>query len=461
MAYDYDIIVIGGGPAGYAGAIRAAQLKKRVLCVEREHLGGICLNWGCIPTKALLTNAHLAERLSPSHAEELGFTGTASWDFSKIIQRSRGVAGQLNKGIAGLFRKYKVEHQLATAKVLDPHTVQAGDRKVTAESIVVATGARPRPLPGVEFDGKSIITYKEAMNLPKQPASMAIVGAGAIGMEFGYFYNALGTKVTVVEMLDRILPIEDDEISQALQKSLSARGMAIHTSTKTAKVEKTAQGVKLSLETPQGPKTVEVEVLLVAIGVTGNVEGVFADGVKVGIEKGAIQVNKKDYRTSVPSIYAVGDVIGPPALAHVATHEAINCIERIAGHNPPEIDYGNVPGCTYTEPGVGSVGLTEKAAKEKGLKLRIGRFPFSYSGRALAAAEPEGFAKLIFEAETGELLGAHLIGTQATEMIAELVLARRLEATEEEIIRTMHPHPTFSEAIMEAAAQGLGESVHI
>lgn len=461
MPYDYDVIVIGGGPAGYAGAIRAAQLGKKSLCVERDKLGGICLNWGCIPTKALLTNAHLVELLK-YHGKTFGHSGESTWDFSQMIGRSRTVAGKLNKGIEGLFRKYKVESKFGTAKVVAPNTVQVGDQKVTAESIVVATGVRPRPLPGAEFDGKTIISYKEAMSLPRQPKSMIIIGAGPIGLEFGYFYNAIGTQVTVIELLDRILPGEDEEVSAALEKSLSKRGLDILTKSKTGKVEKTADGVKVEVDTPDGKKTIEAEVMLVAIGVLGNVEGVFADSLGVEIFKNHIKADPKNgYQTNVKGIYAVGDVNGPPWLAHVAHHEAICCIERIFTHSDRTVDYSNIPGCTYTDPGVASVGLTEKAARDAGFELRIGRFPFVASGRAVASDETEGFVKLIFDAKYGELLGAHLLGSQATELIAELVMAKKLEATEEEIIHAMHPHPTYSEAVMEAAGQGLGESVHI
>jgi len=461
MAHDYDIIVIGGGPAGYAGAIRAAQLKKKVLCVEKDKLGGICLNWGCIPTKALLTNAHLAELLK-NHGDDFGFTGTASWDFSKMIERSRGVAAKLNAGIGGLFKKYKVDSLFGTANVVAPHTVQVGDKKVTAESIIVATGVRPRPLPGAEFDGKQIISYKEAMSLPKQPKSMIIIGAGAIGCEFGYFYNAIGTRVTIVELMDRILPIEDEEVSAGLEKSLTKRGITILTKTKTGTVTKTAGGVKIELDTPKGKQTIEAEVMLVSIGVLGNVENLFDPSLGVTIEKNHIKADpRKGYATTAKGIYAVGDVIGPPWLAHVAHHEAITCVERLCGHAEHEVDYTNIPGCTYTDPGVASVGLTEKAALAAGHKLRIGRFPFMASGRALASDEAEGFVKLIFDAEHGELLGAHMLGSQVTELIAELVMAKKLEATQEEIIQAMHPHPTYSEAVMEAAGQGLGESVHI
>jgi dihydrolipoamide dehydrogenase len=461
MAYDYDLVVIGGGPAGYAAAIRAGELKKRVLCVERDKLGGICLNWGCIPTKALLTNAHLVEMIK-EQGKAFGFDGQAAWKFAQMIARSRSVADKLNRGIASLFKKNKVEHKIATAKVVAPHMVQAGDSKVTGESIIVATGVRPRPLPGAEFNGQTIISYKEAMTLPEQPASLLIIGGGPIGLEFGYFYGAIGTKVTVVELLDRILPGEDEEVSEALAKSLTRRGLTIYTKSKTGKVTISPKGVQAEVETPQGKQTVEADKMLVSIGVTGNVEEVFDPSLGVELFKNHIKVDTQNgYRTNVEGIYAVGDVIGPPWLAHVAHHEAICCVERIFGFSERTIDYGNVPGCTYTDPGVASVGLTERAAREAGHNVRIGRFPFLASGRAQASAATEGFVKLVFEASTGELLGAHMLGSEVTELIAELVLARQLEATEEEIIHAMHPHPTFSEAIMEAAAQGLGESVHI
>ncbi|OJW22726.1 MAG: dihydrolipoyl dehydrogenase [Planctomycetales bacterium 71-10] len=461
MANDYDIVVIGGGPAGYAGAIRAAQLGKSVLCVEKDKLGGVCLNWGCIPTKALLSNAHLVEMVK-RHGAQFGFHGQGEWNFGEMIGRSRGVAGQLNKGIEGLFRKYKVKSKFGAAQVVGPNKVKVGDEVVTAGAIVIATGARPRPFPGVEFDGERIITSKEAMSLEKQPKSMLIIGAGAIGLEFGYFYNAIGTKVIVVEMQEHVLPIEDEEVSIALKKSLTAKGLEIHTGSKTSKLEKTRTGVKAEIETPQGKKTIEADVALVAIGVTGNVEGLFAPGVKVEIDRGHIKVDRENgFVTNVPSIFAVGDVIGPPWLAHVAHHEAVYCVERIAGHSKHNVDYNIIPGCTYTEPGVASVGLTEKAARAAGHEIRVGKFPFAFSGRALAAGESDGFVKLIFGKKYGELLGAHIIGAAATEMISELVMAMRLEATEEEIMHAMHPHPTFSESVMEAAGQGLGESVHI
>jgi dihydrolipoamide dehydrogenase len=461
MANDFDLIVIGGGPAGYAAAIRAAQLGKKALCVEKDKLGGICLNWGCIPTKALLTNAHLVDLIN-RHGKEFGWSGTSSWDFGQMIARSRGVASNLNKGIEGLFKKYKVASKFGTAKIIKPNTVQVNGETITADKILVATGVRPRPLPCAEFDGKQIISYKEAMSLPKQPKSMLIVGGGPIGLEFGYFYNAIGTKVTLVEMMDRILPGEDEEVSAALRKSLESRGMTILTSAKTCKVAKSASGVKVEVESAKGKETIEAEVMLVSIGVLANVEGVFDDKLGIELFKGHIKADPKNaYVTTAKDIHAVGDVIGPPWLAHVAHHEAICCVESLFGEHPRTVDYSIIPGCTYTDPGVASVGLTEKAARETGRPIRIGKFPFFASGRAQAAAETEGFVKLVFDAEHGELLGAHLIGSQATELIAELVMAKRLEATEEDIIHAMHPHPTYSEAIMEAAGQGVGESVHL
>jgi dihydrolipoamide dehydrogenase len=461
MAYDYDIVVIGGGPAGYAAAIRAAQLKKRVLCIEKDKLGGICLNWGCIPTKALLTNAHLVE-LIERHGAHFGYGGQPSWDFAQMIRRSRSVAGQLNKGIEGLFRKYKVSSRFGVASVVKPHQVQVEGETISAESIVLATGVRPRPLPGADFDGKRIISYKEAMILPTRPQSLLIIGAGPIGLEFGYFYNALGTKVTVVELMDRILPGEDDEVSAALEKSLTKRGLVIMTGSRTTKVQKSEKSVTAEVESPKGKTSVAADLMLVAIGVQGNVEGLVADDLKLEIVNNHIKADPGNgYATSVPGIYAVGDVIGPPWLAHVAHHEAVCCIERLCGFADRVIDYSTIPGCTYTDPGVASLGLTEKAARAAGRDIRIGKFPFAFSGRALASDESEGFVKLIFDAKYGELLGAHLIGSQATELIAELVMAKKLEATEEEILHAIHPHPTYSEAIMEAAGQGLGESIHI
>ena len=352
MAYDFDLVVIGGGPAGYAAAIRASQLGKKVLCVEKDKLGGICLNWGCIPTKALLTNAHLVELIN-RHGKAFGWTGQSSWDFGQMIGRSRTVASNLNKGIEGLFRKYKVASKFGTAKVTKPNTVQVGAETVTADKILIATGVRPRPLPGAEFDGKQVISYKEAMSLPAQPKSMLIIGGGPIGLEFGYFYNAIGTKVTLVELLDRILPGEDEEVSIALRKSLEKRGMTILTQAKTGKVEKGPNGVKVEVQSSDGKtSTIEADVMLVSIGVLANVEGLFDAGVGVELVKGHIKADPKNaYATTAKGIYAVGDVIGPPWLAHVAHHEAICCIESLFSGHPRTVDYTNIPGCTYTDPG--------------------------------------------------------------------------------------------------------------
>ena len=387
MAYDYDIVVIGGGPAGYAAAIRAAQLKKRVLCIEKDKLGGICLNWGCIPTKALLTNAHFVELIN-NHGKHFGYSGQASWDFGQMIGRSRSVAGQLNKGIEGLFKKYKVNSKFGVAKVVAPNKIQVGNETISAESIVIATGVRARPLPGAEFDGKTIISYKEAMSLAtRRPKSMrSTSAAGPIGLEFGYFYNAIGTKVTVVELLDRILPGEDGcEVSASLEKSLTKRGLVIHTGSKTTKLERSGNGVKAEIETPKGKASVEAEKMLVAIGVLGNIEGLFADDVKVEIVKNHIKADPKNgYVTSVPGIYAVGDIIGPPWLAHVAHHEAVCCIERLCGFADRTVDYTTIPGCTYTDPGVASVGLTEKAARTRPGATRSG----SASSRSSSVAVP-------------------------------------------------------------------------
>ncbi|WP_428939796.1 dihydrolipoyl dehydrogenase [Fontivita pretiosa] len=463
-AYNFDIVVIGGGPAGYAAAIRAAQLRKRVLCIEKENLGGTCLNWGCIPTKALLDAGALARKIR-HHAGEFGITcENVKIDFAKMIARSRGIADRLAKGIAHLFRKYEVKHEVGVGQLIGPHKVRInnkdGAREVTAEHIVIATGARPKSLPGAEFDGKLIISSREAMILSQQPKRLAIIGAGAIGCEFADFYNAVGTEVTIIEMLDHLLPMEDEDVSIALEKVFAKNGIRIHTKTRTEKVEKTDKGVKLTLNGPKGAGSVEADVCLVAIGVTGNVQGLAAADVPLELFKGHVKVDER-YRTNIENVWAVGDVIGPPWLAHVAHHEAVICVERIAGVSDHRIDYRFIPGCTYTHPSVASMGLTEKAARDAGRQIRIGKFPLQASGRALAAGEADGFVKLIFDSRYGELLGVHMIGENVTELLGELVLARNLEATEEEIIQAMHPHPTISEAIMEAAGVALNRSIHL
>jgi dihydrolipoamide dehydrogenase len=463
--YNFDLIVIGGGPAGYAAAIRAGQLKKRVLCVEKENLGGTCLNWGCIPTKALLENGAMVRKMR-DHAGEFGISfDNLKVDFTKIISRSRAIADKLSKGIAHLFRKYEVKSEFGTGQVVAPHKVKVmgkdGPKEFTAENILICTGARARTLPGVEIDGVKIITSREAMILPKQPKKLAIIGAGAIGCEFADFYNAMGTEVEIVELLDHLLPIEDEDCSVLLERIFQKRGIKVHIKTKTEKVEKTANGVKLTVSNAtKGSGSVEADMVLMAVGVTGNVENLFASSVPVELFKNHIKVDKS-YRTNVEGIYAAGDVIGPPWLAHIAHHEAVKAVEMIFGHHVESIDYKNIPGCTYTHPQVASMGLTEKKAREEKREIRVGKFPFAASGRALAAGESDGFVKLIFDAKYGELLGVHMIGENVTELLAELVLAKNLEATEEEIIEAMHPHPTLSEAVMEAAGVAEGRAIHL
>jgi dihydrolipoamide dehydrogenase len=464
--YQFDVVVIGGGPAGYAAAIRGGQLKKRVLCVEKENLGGTCLNWGCIPTKALLENGALVRKIR-DHSAEFGITVTGlTVDFPKIIARSRGIADKLSKGIAHLFRKYEVKSEVGTGQVTAAHKVKitAADgstKEVTADHIIIATGARSRSLPGIDFDGKKIISSREAMTLPAQPKRLAIIGAGAIGCEFADFYSALGTEVEIVELMDHLLPIEDEDCSILLERSFTKRGIKVHTKTKTEKVEKTEKGVRLTVTGPTGTSTIEADLVLQAVGVTGNVEGLFGPGAPVELFKGHVKVELGKYKTNVENIWAVGDVIGPPWLAHVAHHEAVKCVDALFTSHVDPVDYSSIPGCTYTHPQVASMGLTEKKARETGKTLKIGKFPFAASGRALAAGETEGFVKLIFDAKYGELLGVHMIGENVTELLSELVLAKKLEATEEEILEAMHPHPTLSEAVMEAAGVAVGKAIHL
>ena len=474
--YQYDLIVIGGGPAGYAAAIRAAQLKKRVICVEKENLGGTCLNWGCIPTKALLEDGAFVRRLRTEAASRGVSFDNLKVDFPTIVQRSRGIALKLQRGIGSLFKKYGVKHILGTAQLLAPHRVKAvspeGTQELTAEHVIIATGARSTPLPGVEFDGKKILTARDAMTLPAQPKRIAIIGAGAIGCEFADFYHAVGAEVTVVEMLPHLLPNEDDDVSILLERSFAKRGIRVLTKTKTDKVEKTDAGVRLTVS-GQSTETIHADVVLVAIGVMGNVEGVAAADAGLELFKNRIKVDH-EYRTNLPNVWSVGDCISlhwpvqmgmggyrHPDLAHVAHHEAVNCVERIFGVSKHGIDYRQIPGCTYTHPQVASMGANEKKLREEKREIRVGKFPFSASGRALAAGESEGFVKLIFDAKYGELLGVHMIGENVTELLAELVMAKKLEATEAEIIEAMHPHPTMSEAVMEAAGVADGRAIHL
>jgi dihydrolipoamide dehydrogenase len=471
--YQYDIIVIGGGPAGYAAAIRAGQLKKRVLCIEKENLGGTCLNWGCIPTKALLDDGAFIRKLRLEAAEHGVAFKELSIDFARLIRRSRDIAERLSKGIAHLFRKYGVTQEAGRGHLLGPHKVKVGEKQISGQHVILAAGASATPLAAAPFDGKKIIHYRQAMTPPQQPRRIAIIGAGAIGCEFADFYDAVGTKVVVVEMLEHLLPNEDEEISVALERVFAKRDIDVRTRTKTEKLETTQNGVKLTLGGAK-PGTVEADVALIAIGVTANTAGLAAADAKLELLKGRVKVDPK-YRTNLADVWGIGDCVAiqwpaaqqdmaayrHPDLAHVAHHEAVNCVERICGVSDHAIDYKSIPACTYTHPQVASMGMTERRAREMKLKIKVGKFPFSASGRALALGEPDGFVKLIFAEKFGELLGVHMIGANVTELLAELVLAKKLEATEAEIIEAMHPHPTFSEAVMEAAGVADGRAIHL
>jgi len=460
---EYDLIVIGGGPAGYAGAIRAGQLGKKVACIEMERAGGTCLNWGCIPTKALLKSAELYQKIKKADTfgvsvKEVGF------DFPKIVERSRGVSNQMAKGIEFLFKKNKVDYIVGKAQVTAPGMVsvtegEAKGRFYKAKNILIATGCRMRPIPGLTYDGVRVMTSREALANKNQPKSIIVVGAGAIGVEFAYFYNSLGSKVTLVEMLPQILPVEDEEVAKTLQRSFEKQGIAVHTGTKCENFRVSAESVKVDLIAGDKKTEVEAEVLLTAIGVVPYADGLLSPAVKLDLEKGYIKVGD-DYQTNVKGIYAAGDIIGPPWLAHVATYEALNAVNGMFGHGKPK-RVKIFPGCTYCQPQVSSVGLSEKAAKEKGLQIKVGKFPFTASGKAVASAEADGFVKVITDANTGEIYGATILGAEATELIAEYALAMGLEACVEDIHHTIHAHPTLSEALMEAAAATMGEAVHI
>jgi len=461
---EFDVLVIGGGPGGYTAAIRAAQLKMKTGIVERDRLGGVCLNWGCIPTKALLKNAEILR--SFAKAEEWGIRyDNLSFDFGKIIKRSRGVSERVSKGVEYLMKKNGIDSMSGTARLLSAGTVEIRSEGKSAETlgakrIILATGARSRTLPGIAIDRRRIITSAEAMTLAEQPKSLIVVGAGAIGIEFAYFYNALGTKVTVLEMLPGILPVEDRELAKLLELSLKKQGIEILTGTKVESVKAGGSGVTVIVSAPDGKREVQGDLALMAIGVQGNVENLGLEELGVVVERGHIKVDAQ-CRTSVPGLYAVGDVIGPPWLAHVASAEGIHCVEAIAGANPEPIDYTSVPGCTYCQPQIASVGLTEEKAREEGHELKIGRCPFRPLGKAVAIGETEGMVKLIFDAKYGELLGAHIMGAEATEMIAELVVAKRLGTTGKDLFHAIHAHPTLSEAVMEAAAAAYGEAINI
>jgi dihydrolipoamide dehydrogenase len=462
---NYDIIVIGSGPGGYVAAIRAAQLGFKTAVVEKSELGGVCLNWGCIPTKALLKSAQVFNYLK--HAADYGITldGAAAADLPAMVKRSRSVADGMSKGIQFLLKKNKIDHIQGFGKVVPGKKVEVTDAegKVTvyeASHIIIATGARSRELPNLKQDGKKIIGYREAMTLPVKPKSMVVVGSGAIGSEFAYFYNSIGVQVTLVEFLPNVVPVEDEEVSKQLERSFKKAGMKVMTSSTVETVEINGDICKVSIKTPKSVEVIECDIVLSAVGIATNLEGIGLDETGIKYDKGKVLVDGF-YRTNVEGYYAIGDIVSGPALAHVASHEGITCVEKIAGMHVEPIDYGNIPGCTYTNPEIASVGMTEKAAKEAGYEIKVGKFPFSASGKASAAGSKDGFVKVIFDAKYGEWLGAHMIGDNVTEMIAEVVVARKLETTGHEIIKSIHPHPTMSEAVMEAAAAAYGEVIHL
>ncbi len=466
MQKSYDIAILGGGPGGYVAAIRAGQLGLKTVLIDKDNLGGICLNWGCIPTKSLLKNAEMYDAMK-NHSADFGISvQSLSFDFGKIIKRSRDISDRITKNVELLIKKNKVDRIRGFGKLVSKNQIDIfdGDKKtesINAEKIIIATGARPKTFPSIPVDHKNVITSTEAMNLPAQPKDLIVIGAGAIGVEFAYFYDVLGTKVTIIEMLENILPIEDKEISETLEKSFKKRGIDIYTSTKVEKAEVKGNQVFVTIEKDGKKVELKAEKVLSAIGVTGNVEGFGLEELGIEIEKGHIKVDKQNYQTNVSGVYAVGDVIGAPWLAHVASAEGIHCVETIKGLNPHPVDYSSIPGCTYCQPQVASIGLTEKKARDAGYELKIGKFPFMASGKAFAAGERDGFVKIIFDAKYGELLGAHIIGNEATELIAEIGIAKSMEATYEAIVKTVHAHPTLSESIMEAAANAYGESIHI
>jgi dihydrolipoamide dehydrogenase len=466
MAKEFDVCVIGTGPGGYVAAIRAAQLGFKTAVVEKRFLGGVCLNIGCIPTKALLRSAEVFESIS--HATDYGIdVKDFSANFEGMIKRSRGVADKMSKGVQFLMKANKIEVLNGTGVFKSSKELAVNDDKgkevetVKAKHFIIATGARPRQLPNLEIDGTMIIDSEKAMQLEKQPKKMVIIGAGAIGVEFAYFYNTIGTEVTLVELQKTLVPVEDADIGKELGKIYKKKGMKILTESTVEKVEKKGKGVKVTVKTKKGEEIIEADVVLSAVGVTGNIENLGLDKAGVKTEKGAIIVDKKTYKTDIDGIYAIGDVIGAPWLAHKASHEAVVLVEQLAGKNPHLINYNNIPGCTYCEPQVASVGLTEQQAKDEGYDVMVGKFPFSASGKAAGLGHEEGFVKVIFDSKYGEWLGCHMIGSHVTELIAEAVVARDLETTGHEIISAVHPHPTMSEAVMEAVAEAYGEGVHL
>jgi len=460
----YDVIVLGSGPGGYPAAIRASQLGKKVAIVEKESLGGICLNWGCIPTKALLKSAQVFEYAK--HSKDYGINiADPSADFGSVISRSRGVADKMSKGIQFLMKKNKIDVIMGFGKLIAPGkleiTAADGTKKIEeAKNIIIATGGRAKTLPTMPVDGKKIIAYREAMSLPTQPKSMIVCGSGAIGSEFAYFYNSMGTKVTMVEFMPRLVPVEDEDISKELEKQFKKQGMTIMTSSEVLSVDTSGPGVKAKVKTAAGEVTLEADILLSAVGVVANIENIGLEALGIKTDKGKITVDANQ-QTSVKGIYAIGDCTPGQALAHVAAKEGINAAEHLSGHHPEPMDYNNIPGCTYCLPEIASVGYTEKAAKDAGYEIKVGKFPFVASGKAVASGATEGFVKVIYDAKYGEFLGCHMIGMNVTEMIAEAVVARKLETTAHEILNAVHPHPTMSEGLKEATAAAYGEAIDI
>ena len=455
----YDIIVLGSGPGGYVTAIRASQLGFKTAIIEKENLGGVCLNWGCIPTKALLKSAQVFEYLK--HAEDYGLTvKDAAHDFDAVVNRSRGVADGMSKGVQFLMKKNKIDVINGYGKIKPGKKVDVDGTEYSADNIIIATGARTRELPSLPQDGEKVIGYRQAMTLKKQPKKMIVVGSGAIGVEFAYFYNSMGTDVTIVEYLPGIVPVEDEDISKQLERSFKKSGIKIMTSAEVTSVDTSGKGVKATVKTKKGEEVLEADIILSAVGIKTNIENIGLEDVGIVVDRDKIIVNDF-YQTNIPGYYAIGDVTPGQALAHVASAEGILCVEKLAGLHVEAIDYGNIPGCTYCSPEIASVGLTEKQAKDKGIDIKVGKFPFSASGKASASGTKEGFVKVIFDAKYGEWLGCHMIGAGVTDMIAEAVLGRKLETTGHEVLKTIHPHPTMSEAVMEAVADAYDEVIHL
>ncbi|OAD91293.1 dihydrolipoyl dehydrogenase [Aequorivita soesokkakensis] len=455
----YDVIVLGSGPGGYVTAIRASQLGLKTAIIEKESLGGVCLNWGCIPTKALLKSAQVFDYLK--HADSYGLVvKDFDKDFGKVVERSRGVAEGMSKGVQFLMKKNKIDVINGFGKVKPGKKVDVDGKEYSADHIIVATGARSRELPNLKQDGKKVIGYREAMSLKTQPKSMIVVGSGAIGVEFAHFYNSMGTDVTIVEFLPNLVPLEDEDVSKQFERSFKKAGIKVMTNSSVEKLDTSGKLVKATVKTSKGEETLEAEIVLSAVGIATNIENIGLEEVGIVTDKGKVIVNDW-YQTNIPGYYAIGDITPGPALAHVASAEGITCVEKIAGLHVEPIDYGNIPGCTYASPEIASVGMTEKQAKEAGYELKVGKFPFSASGKASASGEKDGFVKVIFDAKYGEWLGCHMIGAGVTDMIAEAVLGRKLETTGHEVLKAIHPHPTMSEAVMEAVADAYGEVIHL